>query len=98
MVTYDSAAVYVDKCSTLEAKVIAIDAIIDALFLTALKAAAGENISQYSLNDGQVIISTTYKTAADVQKSINSFEQLRQMYINRINGRVIRLVDGKNLV
>lgn len=98
MVTYDSAAVYVDQCSTLQAKITAIDAIIDALLLTAVKAAAGENISQYSLNDGQVIISTTYKTAADVQKSITAFEQIRQMYINRINGRVIRLVDSKNLI
>lgn len=96
MVLYDSSAIYVQSCIGMRARIAAIDAILDALFATALKAAAGEDISQYSLNDGQVIIATTYKTAGDVERSIIAFERMKHMYMNQLNGRVIRLVDSKN--
>jgi hypothetical protein len=96
MVVYERADIYIQSCTTLKDKITAIDNIIDALFATALKAAAGDNISQYMLNDGQTIINATYKGVHQIQASIAVFERLRQMYINRLNGRVIRLVDSKN--
>lgn len=96
MVIYDSAALYIEAQSGLQAKITAIDAIIDALLLTAAKAAAGDNISEYSLNDGQTQIKTVYRGTSAVYASIRDFEKLKQMYMSRINGRVIRLVDDKN--
>lgn len=95
-VYYDSAYKYIDCASDLRSKIARIEAIIAALETTALKAAANDNISEYSLNDGQTVIRTVYKSAQDVLNSIMAFEKIRQMYINRLNGRVIRLVDGKN--
>lgn len=96
MVYYDSAYKYIDCASDLRAKITRIDEIISALEDTALKAAGNDNITEYSLNDGQTIIRTVYKGADAVLNSIIAFEKIRQMYINRLSGRVMRLVDGKN--
>jgi hypothetical protein len=97
MAVYDSASIYVECATTLQDKITRIDAIITALETTALKMAANDNISEYSLNDGQTQIKTVYKGADAVMKSIQAFENLRQIYINRLNGRSMRLVDSKNL-
>lgn len=96
-VIYDSAAAYIEDCTSLEEKVTRIDAIIDALLTTALKAAGNDNVTEYSLDDGQTKIKTVYRGADAIMASIRSFEQLRQIYLNRLNGHVVRLVDSKSL-
>lgn len=96
MTYYDSAAIYVQSQATNKARVVAIDAIIDALMTSALTAASTGNVEEYMLNDGQTTIRTLYRNVEDVQRAIKSFEQLRVMYVNRVNGRVVRLVDHKN--
>ncbi len=96
MAIYTSADVYVDSKTSLRAKIAAIEEIQAALLTSALKAAAKGAISQYSLNDGQTIIQTTYRNSKEIEASYNAFERIRQMYLNRLNGRRIRLVDSKN--
>jgi hypothetical protein len=96
MTVYDSASIYIDSRTTLRAKITAIDAIIAALEVSALKAAAGESIEEYWLDDGQTKIKTIRRTSEQIAKSILSFEQIKQRYVNQLNGRVFRLVDGKN--
>ncbi len=98
MVVFDSAAIYLDTCKTNKEKIVAIDAIINALMITATKAAANDNITEYALDDGQTKIRTMYRGTAAIFESINAFEKLKQMYIQRINGRMVRLVDGKNFI
>jgi hypothetical protein len=93
---FDSADIYVDSCADLRAKIAAIDNILAALDTAALKAAANAGIQEYMLNDGQTIIKKIYRSASEVEASITAFEKIRQRYINRLNGRVTRLVDGKN--
>jgi hypothetical protein len=95
-VYFDSADLYLESCTTNRQKIAALDAIIDALMLTAAKAAGTANLKEYSLNNGQTIVRTMYNTMADVMAGIKAFETLRQMYINRINGRMVRLVDQSN--
>lgn len=96
-VTYDSAAIYIDQATDLRDKISRMDQVINALMTTALNAASTANFSEYSLNDGQTIIKTVYRTVEDIQRSIIAFERLRQLYVNRLNGRVSRMVDSKNL-
>ena len=96
MVIYNSAAIYIDSATTLQEKITKIDAIITALEDTALKAASTGDITEYTLDDGQTKINTIYRGAADVERAITSFERIRQRYINQLNGRIVRLVDGKN--
>lgn len=98
MVIYDSAGIYINESADLHGRVVRIDQVIDALLTTAADSAASGtgNYKEYSLDDGQTKIRTVYSTIADIYASINALEKLKQLYLNRINGRVFRLVDGKN--
>ena len=95
-VVFDSAAIFIQTATCLKDKIAKMDAIIEALEATALTAAANDNIEEYQLNDGQVVIKTAYRSVEAIFKSIWAFEKLRQIYVNKLNGRMIRLVDGKN--
>lgn len=97
MVVYDSAGIYIQSKKTLEDKIAAIDAIIDALEVEALNMAGKDSIQEYSLNDGQTIIKTIYKGAVGIASAINAFEKIRIRYINRLNPPMQRLVDGRNM-
>ena len=94
---YDSAAIFVDSAQKICDKIANIDLILDALLTTAMVAAGNDNISECSLNDGQTIIRTEYNGTEAVMKSYRAWEQIRQTYINRLNGRMVRLVDGKSV-
>lgn len=97
MVIYESIEKYLETCSTLRDRITAIDAVIEALLLTAAKAAATDNITEYWLNDGQTMIKTMYKGTDKIYASIKSFETLRNYYQIKLNGgRMTRLVDSKN--
>lgn len=97
MVVYDSAYIYINSATTLCDKIDKIDSIITALEDTALKSAANDDITEYNLDDGQTKIKTVYKGTDAVLKSINSFIKLKQYYVNQLNGRHVRLVDGKSM-
>lgn len=97
MVTYDSAAIFIRTAVDNKAKIEKIDLIISALEDTAAESALNDDIEEYWLDDGQSKIKTVYKGTEAVLKSIMDFEKLRQMYVNRLNGRQVRLVDGKSL-
>jgi peptidyl-tRNA hydrolase len=96
MTVYDSASIYLDSRTSVKAKITAIDAIIAALLTTAVKAAAGENITEYWLDDGQTKIKTVRRTSKEIEASIAAFERLKQYYVNQLNGRVFRMIDSKN--
>lgn len=95
---FSSCVAFVQSFQDIKQKIAAIDEIIAALFVSATAAAAGESVTQYSLNDGQTIISATPRSVGQIKQSIVAFEQLRNMYASKINGRVVRLVDVKNLI
>lgn len=96
MVTYDSSDVYIQSKATLQAKIEAVDAMMTALETNVLKAVGKGDVEEYMLDDGQTRIRTTYRSTKEVIKSIQDLEAIRQMYVNRYNGRGVRLVDGKN--
>ena len=98
MVYYESEQFYIESANSLRARITRIDAIITALETTALRAAATGDLTEYSLDDGQTKIRTVYSTVESIIKAIKGFEQLRQMYIQRLTGRVVRLVDGKSFI
>ncbi|KKQ06413.1 MAG: hypothetical protein US15_C0012G0011 [Candidatus Moranbacteria bacterium GW2011_GWF1_36_4] len=98
MVIYNNAGLYIEESTTIEGKIAAIEAIITALQVTAASAAGCDNITEYSLDDGQSKIRTVYRGVSQIIASINNFEKLKQMYINKLNGRVVRLVDSKSFI
>ena len=98
MIYYDSADIYVLSLDTKVAQISAIQKIQDALLAQALQAASKGAISEYMLNDGQTIIKATYRSAKEVKDAWLAFEQIKQIFINSINGRSVRLIDSKNLL
>lgn len=96
MVTYNSAYKYIESATTTKGRIVCINQILDALYATALSAAADDNINEYWLDDGQIKIRTNYKGVHAIENSIKQFEKLRQMYLQRVNGRVFRAMDSKN--
>lgn len=92
-------AEYISSKDSIKAKILAIDVLIDSMFTAAAEAigGAGAGVSQYSLDDGQVKINTTYRSVQEVQAGIQSLEALKQMYVSRLTGRVTVLRDEKSL-
>ncbi len=97
MIIYTRADVYITSKKTLKDQLAAIDNIISVLMATAATAAVDENLTEYILDDGQTKIQCNYRGIESIVKSIQSLEKLKNFYSNQLNGRMIRLVDSKNL-
>ncbi len=102
MVTFDSAAIYVDsnlngltRRAQLKLRVQRIEAIQDALMTSALTAAS-KGSNEYQLNDGQTIIKMVYRTPEQISKAYEAFEKIKNEIVNQLNGRMVRLSDGRN--
>lgn len=86
---------YLDSKKVLYDRIIAIDALIDQtiLLLGDTISGAGGNIESYELDDGQVKIKTGYRSITDVQAGLKALEQMKNLYVNKYNGRVTVLRD-----
>ena len=93
MAEYESGYAYIETATSIKQKVVCIDSIIDGLLNSALKAVENEDISEYWLDDGQTKIKTVYRSAGQVMESICGFEKIRNIYLNRINGFSVQLID-----
>ena len=96
MIIYKSSDIYINSATTLQGRLIAIDAVILALYATAAKAAIDENLTEFILDDGQTKIQSNFRGVDAILTSINGLERLRQTIMNQLNGRVVRLQDGKS--
>lgn len=93
---FTSAKEYIDSCSSIRARITAIDNVIAALILQSATAAAGDDIQEYWLNDGQTQIKTIYRGASNVSRAILQFERLKTYYEQKLVGRTTILMDSKN--
>jgi len=96
MIVYKSEREFVESCTTLEARIAAIDAIIESLLLSAASSTANEGISEYWLNDGQTQIKTVYRSGMMIQNAVTAWQRMRNYYANSKAGRVSRFMDAKN--
>lgn len=97
MAEYISTGQYISEAKTDADRLIRVNKVIDALLETAANSAGNAHITNYSMDDGQTKIQTEYRGTDAIMKSIKDFETLREYYKNKVNGRVMRLVDSKNL-
>lgn len=89
---------YLQSASTIEAKIAAYRAIIDALNAQLLTMSIQDTpIHEYMLNDGQTIIKTTYTSLEAIMKTIAMLEYQVNRLINR-NTRVARSIPGENFI
>ena len=93
MAEYESGYAYIETATSLKEKVAKIDNIIDCLLNTALKAVENDDVTEYWLDDGQTKIKTVFRSSLDVTKAIAGYERVRNIYLNRINGRSVQLLD-----
>lgn len=98
MVEYDSEIAYLESKTDARSKIAAIDAIVNQLLLTAAKAALSEDVTEYSLDDGQTKIKTIRRPVSAIMKSIADLNTLKNEYINQLNGRITQLRDSKNFI
>lgn len=96
MITYMMLDANFENCTSIKAKITKIDAIISALMDTALKSVMNGDTVEYTLDTGQTKINKVFSTTQSVTKAIKDYEAIRQMYVNKISSRVVRLVDSKN--
>jgi len=91
-------AQYIESKTTLLARIIAIDALIDTMILRLADVAGGLNVSveEYQMDDGQMKIKTRYRDVKDVEAGVKSLEKMKQMYENRHNGRVFHMRDSRS--
>lgn len=82
-----------DTGTTAQAKIVKIDAIINTLLDAQLEFAADPNKQEYGYEDGQTRVKMVYRDLNAVIAAIEGWERLKGLYINRINGRMIRLAD-----
>lgn len=86
---YSTIREYVESATSVKARIAAIDVLIDAMILNMADAVDNSGTASFRLDDGQMNINTEFRTVEDVQKGVKSLESMKQMYINRINGRTV---------
>lgn len=90
---------YVESATTLEARLERICQIIEGLEAQQLTMATGttQDISEYSINDGQVTIRTVYKSISEITSAIEYYEKAKQRIVNKLNGRQMALRPWQGL-
>lgn len=94
-IEYSSVYNYLDSISSTYDRILAIDALIDKNILVIGAALDGgtAGISMYELDDGQVRIKTNYTSTTELIAANTALEKMKQLYVNRLNGRTTVLRD-----
>lgn len=93
---YPSFRAYFEDADRLRDKITRLETIIDAQLTLLATSGLEDDVRSYRLNDGQTIINVVRRSADEIMKSIRHLEFTRNMYINRINGRVIRMTTHED--
>lgn len=86
-----------EKAGTIDAKITAINNLIDTLIGAMAAAALNADTEEYRLDDGQTKISKRYRGIEAVVAAHTALIRMKQYYINAKNGRMGRLMDSKNM-
>lgn len=92
-------SIWLESKTDLASRVAAIEVLIDKMILKIGESLDEKNVTieRYWLRDGQMDIQTTYRTLDDIYKSVTTLERMKQMYLNRLNGRGFVLRDVRGL-
>jgi hypothetical protein len=89
---------YVIDSANLKIRYDRIQAIITALENQQLLNIGSSGKVSYTLNDGQTIISTTYRNTTDIAKAIREYEKILNSLLSKITGsRIKRLADAESV-
>ena len=79
---------YIQSKTSLNAKIIAIEELIDAMLLSTVESIENSGTASYSMDDGQMKVMTQYRSVTEVMAGVKALEKILQMYINRRNGNI----------
>lgn len=79
---------YIQSCESLDSKIKSIEALITAMMDQAFDAIGNTGTASYSMDDGQMKVTTNYRTMSEITQGIKDLEKLLQLYINRRNGSI----------
>src|SRR6478736_7020153 len=85
---------YIESKTTLQAKILAYDKLIEAMENSILEATVSGHLVQYEMDDSFMKVRAQYRSIGDMTQALASLEMLRQRYINRFNGRCTVLRGG----
>lgn len=89
---------YVIDSTSLKQRYDRIKAIIAALETLQLTSISKSGTAKYTLNDGQTVISTDYRSPEQIAKAITEYEKILNRIISEITGsRVKRLADAESI-
>lgn len=99
MTEYTCISGYLESKTTLQARIIAIEAMIDTalLLLADTAGGVGGNYSYYEIDDDQVRVKTGYRSIQDVSAGIDALTKIKNRYINQLNGRAVTLQDRSTM-
>lgn len=91
-----------EACGTLEARIAMLDTILTGMESAMLKATTTGQFELYRLDTGQTKNEVQYRNINELQLAYANLLKIQQMLLTRLNanrqGRVIRMVDGKNFI
>lgn len=79
---------YIQSKKSLDARIKAIELLIDSMLLNSIDSIDNSGTASYSMDDGQMKVSTEYRSIKDITAGIKGLEQILQLYINRRNGSI----------
>lgn len=79
---------YIQSKTSLNAKIVAIEALIDQMLLSSIEAIDSSGTASYSMDDGQMKVTTQYRSIVEITAGVRALEKILQLYINRRNGSV----------
>jgi len=79
---------YLQSKSTIEARIEAVENLIDIMTLNMLDVVENDGTASYSMDDGQMKVTTEYRSVKQVEAGIMALEKMLHRYINRANGHV----------
>jgi len=92
-------SIYIESKTTLLDKINAIDLLVDKMIIKIGETVDGNELTldSYWMDDGQMNVKTQYKSLEDIEMSVFRLERMKQMYVNRYNGRSFVLRDFRGL-
>lgn len=77
---------YLQSKTKLCDRIAAIESLIDAMVLEMASAIGTSGTASYSMDDGQMKVTTEYRSISQITAGVKSLEQMKNIYVNRYNG------------
>ena len=97
MARYDTEQLFLESATDLKAQITQVDLVISGLISAAIAATSDQDLEEYSLDDGQTKIKIRSRTPAQLSVAVMQWKVIKQMLVNQVNGRAVRLMDSKSV-